>query len=69
MNFKSAAVLSPEFRPTRYLLASLHRRVPNVQSAIRPMPLNAAIRPFRHSNLELRGPRNASKSAPEAPEA
>eukprot|EP00969_Alexandrium_andersonii_P184803 8165121-Alexandrium_andersonii.AAC.1 len=49
-------------------LASLQCRVPNVQSAIRPRPVIAAIRlnpqpaicnnHFRRSELELPGPRN-----------
>eukprot|EP00969_Alexandrium_andersonii_P208430 9205724-Alexandrium_andersonii.AAC.1 len=51
-------------------LTSLHGRVPNVQSAIRPMLVSAAIclnpqsamrnmqTRFRRSNLELRGARS-----------
>eukprot|EP00969_Alexandrium_andersonii_P358984 15452186-Alexandrium_andersonii.AAC.1 len=58
------------------LLASLHRRVPKLQSAIRPRPVRAQIRlnpqstlrkmrtRFRRSNLELPGTRSSLKIGP-----
>eukprot|EP00969_Alexandrium_andersonii_P351841 15436337-Alexandrium_andersonii.AAC.1 len=56
--------------PRATTLASLHCKVPTVQSAIHPRPVRAAIRPnpqsamrnmqtrFTRSNLELHGHKN-----------
>eukprot|EP00969_Alexandrium_andersonii_P088554 3905886-Alexandrium_andersonii.AAC.1 len=57
-------------------LGSLHCEVPQVQPAIRSMPVSAAIRlnpqsamrklqhRFRRSNLELRGPKTCLRIGP-----